>query len=146
MMKVDFHSPRYYPDCGLTYVIIGARYLDKWVFIKHKHRKSYELPAGHINKEEDTDAAARRELEEETGATKYRIECISTYIVNEDNKLRAGRLYYAEIETKGKEKDENEIDDVMLSDTLPLKLSFPYVQTVLFDFLQEYLAHQINSR
>ncbi|HCC71328.1 MAG TPA: hypothetical protein DEQ09_09295 [Bacteroidales bacterium] len=45
MQEVDFHSPDYYPDCGLKYVIIGARYKDKWVFIKNKLRKGYELPS-----------------------------------------------------------------------------------------------------
>ncbi|MBN1388667.1 MAG: NUDIX domain-containing protein [Bacteroidales bacterium] len=144
MLTVDFHSPAYYPDCGLIYVIIGARYLNKWVFIKHKQRKGYELPAGHIDEGEDTETAARRELEEETGAKDYKIECISTYTVCENNKLRAGRLYYAEIETIGEEKDEKEIDDIILSDSLPSMLSFHYVQAVLFDYLQKYFSNQVN--
>ena len=145
MLIVDFHSPDYYPECGLTYVIIGARYLNKWLFIKHKQRKSHELPAGHIDEGEDADTAARRELEEETGAIKYKIVCISTYTVSEKNKLRAGRLYFAEIDNMGEEWDEKEIDEVVLSDSLPAELGFHHVQEALFNYLQKYLTDQINS-
>jgi len=145
MLKIDFHPPDYYPECGFTYVIIGARYLNKWVFIKHKQRKRYELPAGHIHKEEDTDTAAGRELEEETGARKYKIVCVSTYTVSENGKLRAGRLFYAEIEAMGGERDEKEIDEVILSDCLPAEHSFHHVQKALFNYLQKYLPDHINS-
>ena len=145
MLDVDFHSPDFYPECGITYVIIGARYMNKWVFIKHKRRKSYELPAGHIDEEEDTDTAAQRELQEETGAKKYKIVCISTYTVRENNKLRAGRLYYADIEIMGGARDEKEIDDIILSDSLPARLGFHHVQRVLFNYLQKYLSGRINS-
>ncbi len=145
MLKVDFHPPDYYPECGFTYVIIGARYLNKWVFIKHKQRRSYELPAGHIHEEEDTDTAASRELEEETGAKKYKIVCVSTYTVSENSKLRAGRLFYAEIEAMGGERDDKEIDEVILSDYLPAVRSFHHVQRALFNYLQKYLSEHIKA-
>jgi len=138
MLRVDFHSPDYHPECGLKYVIIGARHLNKWVFIKHKRRKGYELPAGHINNKEDPDKAAERELSEETGASKFEIRCISTYTVLEENKLRAGRLYYADIISIGDHKDMDEIDEVIFSEYLPPVLTFPYVQSVLFDYLEKY--------
>ncbi|MEA1887198.1 MAG: NUDIX domain-containing protein [Bacteroidota bacterium] len=142
MLEIQFHSSGYYPECGFRYVVIGARYKDKWVFIRHKHRNSYEIPAGHINSDEDTDMAAGRELQEETGAIKYKIECISTYTIIENNELRAGRLYYAEIESIGQEWDDSEIEKLLFSDVLPTVLSFPYVQTVLFDYLEKYRINQ----
>lgn len=143
MQIVDFHPPSYYPQCGLVFVIIGARYKGKWVFIKHKHRKGYELPAGHIDEEEHPDSAARRELAEETGALEYELECISAYTVSDDGEMRAGRLYYAEIEKLGQQIDEDEIDDVILSDSLPSQLTFPYVQGMLFDYLEK---HRLNQK
>ncbi len=146
MLKVDFYSPFFVPECGLTYVIIGARYTNMWMFIKHKHRMSYELPAGHIKNTEDAGDAARREMEEETGALRYNIECIATYTVSEDGRLRAGRLYYAGIESVGNERDDSEIDEVILSSSLPPDLGFPDVQSVLFEYLEKYHAGQINSR
>lgn len=145
MLKVAFHPPDFVPDCGLTYVIIGAIYQNRWVFIRHKHRKAYELPAGHIKPSEDTDLAARRELEEETGAMDYSIKCIATYTVNEDGSYRAGRLFFAAISVMGEEIDTGEIDELLFSISLPEEISFPYVQTVLFDYLEKYRARQINS-
>jgi len=146
MLKVDFYSPSFLPECGLTYVIIGARYRNMWVFIRHKHRKSYELPAGHINHEEDVDDAARRELEEETGARQYSIECISTYTTSDDGRLRAGRLYYADIESLENDWDDSEIEDVIFSSSLPPNIGFPDVQSVLFEYLERYHEGQINSQ
>ena len=135
MLKVNFHNPGYYPDCGLTYVIIGARHNNSWVFIKHKHRKGYELPAGHINTGEDADIAARRELTEETGAVTFKISCLATYTVSDQAGTRAGRLYYSEIEKFGAKRDDNEVEEIIFTDSLPENLSFPYIQKVLFDFL-----------
>jgi len=146
MLKVDFHSPDFLPAYGLTFVIIGARHKNNWIFIRNKRRKAYELPAGHINHSEDADDAARRELEEETGALKYTIECIATYTVSEEGRDRAGRLYYAVVGVMGGEVDDNEVDEVLLCGSLPQKLSFPCVQAVLFAYLEKYHACQINSR
>ncbi|MFO7852690.1 MAG: NUDIX domain-containing protein [Bacteroidota bacterium] len=146
MLEIQFHPPAYYPECGFKYVVIGARYKDKWVFIKHKQRHSYEIPAGRINSEEDTDMAAGRELREETGAIRYKIECISTYTILENNKQRAGKLYYAEIESMGQEHDDHEIEKVVFSDVLPTVHSFPYVQTVLFDYLEKYRINKQKER
>jgi len=145
MPEVSFHPPDYYPECGYKFVIIGARHLGRWVFIKHKRRRGYELPAGHIKRGENPDEAAGRELMEETGAVSYTIACISTYTVHDDNGLRAGRLYYADIEDIGPDYDKDEVDEVIMSDSLPTVLSFPYVQKILFNYLQEYLNDQINS-
>lgn len=146
MPEISFHSPEYYPGCGLRYVIIGARYLDRWVFIKHRRRKGYELPAGHIMRNENPDRAAARELREETGAGGFNITCIATYTVSEDDELRAGRLYYADIIEIGTSRDDSEVEDVIYSDQLPAKLSFPHVQKVLFEYLLQYFRDQRYSR
>ena len=140
MLEIKFYPPDHYPDCGFTYVVIGARYRKQWVFIRHRQRRSYEMPAGHIRENEDTVMAAGRELEEETGAIKYTIECIATYTILEDNSLRAGRLYYADIGERDDKWDDSEIEGVIFSDHLPEISSFPYVQTVLFRFVENYHA------
>ena len=41
------------PPADLTYVVIGARENDKWIFVRHRERQSWELPAGHIEKNEE---------------------------------------------------------------------------------------------
>ncbi|MDZ7739917.1 MAG: NUDIX domain-containing protein [Bacteroidales bacterium] len=137
-MKLEFHSPDYMPACGLTFVIIGARYKDMWVFVRHRKRNGYELPAGHIDPDEDPDVAAARELGEETGAVNFDIQCIATYTVSGDDGFRAGRLYYAGIRTLGQERDEDEIGEVVFATSLPSELSFPFVQGKLFAYLERY--------
>ena len=93
MTEIDFYGPDFTPFVELTYVIIGGRYRGEWVFIKHRKRKGFELPAGHIRDNEDPDSAASRELREETGAKRFSIECIATYTVRENKHIGAGRVF-----------------------------------------------------
>ncbi len=68
---MEDHTPEIRFDTDLedilTYVVIGTRYLDKWVFVRHKLRRTWEIPGGHIEEDETPLEAAQRELQEETG-------------------------------------------------------------------------------
>ena len=44
-MAVEFPSD--YDDSKLKYAVILAKYNGKYVFVKHRERKTYELPGGH---------------------------------------------------------------------------------------------------
>lgn len=59
--------------------VIAAKYRGKWVFCRHKERKTWEFPGGHIEKGETAEAAAGRELYEETGALEYRLYPVAAY-------------------------------------------------------------------
>ncbi|MEZ5010577.1 MAG: NUDIX domain-containing protein [Bacteroidales bacterium] len=99
--EVKFYPPGYKPEEGLTYVIIGAVYLNRWIFVFHNSRQNYGLPAGHIVPGEEPMEAARRELAEETGALSYTIMAVATYSVDTGERKGFGRLFFAEIEKKG---------------------------------------------
>jgi len=121
-------------DPDLTYVIIGARYREEWIFVRHRERQSWELPAGHIEVGEDPDSAAERELYEETGARDAVLTLISDYLVIDGSKQAYGRLYLAEVNELG-ELPEHEIAETRLSTELPQQLTYPEVQGVLFSLL-----------
>lgn len=121
-------------DAELSYVVMGARYQGKWIFVRHRERQSWEMPAGHIEPGEEPDRAAKRELYEETGAVNFSLEVISDYGVRDGGKSAYGRFYYADV----KEMDalpEHEIEEIKFSYELPSQLTYPEVQTLLFSLL-----------
>ncbi len=121
-------------DAELTYVVMGARYLGKWIFVRHRERLSWELPAGHIEPGEEPDKAALRELYEEAGVVDSSIKVVSDYSVTLDSKLAFGRLYYAEVKEMEPLPD-HEIAEIIFSSELPSHLTYPEVQTQLFSLL-----------
>lgn len=121
-------------DTELTYVVMGARYKGKWIFVRHFERQSWELPAGHIETGEDPDRAAVRELYEEAGVVNCKLRIISDYSVTVNSKAAFGRLYLAEVKELEALPD-HEIEEIKLSAGLPSDLTYPEVQTVLFSLL-----------
>ena len=120
------------PVSELTYVVMGARYSDRWVFVRHRDRTSWEMPAGHIEEGEEPEKAARRELFEETGTTGSTLFHVCDYLVENGDQREYGRLYVAGIEAM-EAPLEYEIAEVRLLSALPENLTYPEVQSVLFD-------------
>jgi 8-oxo-dGTP diphosphatase len=121
-------------DEDLTYVVMGARYKDKWIFVRHRERQSWEMPAGHIEAGEDPDQAAVRELFEEAGVVNSSLTVISDYGVSEAGKSAYGRLYFASVKEMEALPD-HEIEEIKLCRELPSHLTYPEVQTLLFSLL-----------
>jgi 8-oxo-dGTP diphosphatase len=136
---IEFYDPEYQPDIPLTYSVIAATYKGKWVFVRHNKRTTFEIPGGHIEKNESSFQAAERELMEETGAINFDLSCICTYSVEIINETGFGRLYFADIYEIGEIPDTSEIGEVILSDTLPENLTHPLIQPHLFDKVLEFL-------
>jgi 8-oxo-dGTP diphosphatase len=121
-------------DSKLTYVVMGARYRGEWIFVRHRERQSWEMPAGHIEPGEDPDRAAVRELYEEAGVVNSTLTVISDYSVSDGEKSAFGRLYYADVKEL-EPLPEYEIEEIKLSVELPSHLTYPEVQTLLFSLL-----------
>ncbi|MCL2776336.1 MAG: histidine phosphatase family protein, partial [Oscillospiraceae bacterium] len=64
----DFGSLKSY-----RFVVIFARYQDKWLYCRATERDTFETAGGHIEDGETPLEAAKRELYEETGAIKFDI-------------------------------------------------------------------------
>ena len=140
MTTVDFYDPVYGPESILTYSVIGARYKDKWIFVRHHLRSTTEIPGGHIEKGESSHEAACRELMEETGAVLFSIECVATYSVTIDKTTGWGRLYFAEVTELGPVPDTSEIAEVIFGETFLVPNTHPEIQPKLFERILEYLG------
>lgn len=139
MVTVSLISPEKEP-LQLSYVVIAARYDGGWIFVRHRRRGGYEMPAGHPGEGEESVEAAVRELTEETGAEDFVIEPVTCYSVDNGTDIQYGRLFYAEVETLGEFSDTDEIEGVKVFRRLPRKLSLPEVMTFLFRVASRHAA------
>jgi len=135
-MKVNFYDS--VDDNLLKFAVIISKHNGKWVFCKHKERKTYELPGGHRENNENIIETAKRELFEETGALEFSISPICVYSVTGKNRINQtgeetyGMLYYADIQTFDDEL-HSEMESVYLFDDLPTDWTYPEIQPLLID-------------
>lgn len=123
----------------LNYVVIGARYQEKWLFVRHRQRTTWEMVSGHIEAGEKADQAAQRELAEEAGVLNSSLELLCDYEVSLDGKKEYGRFYGAEVS----ELDpilKYETEEILLADTLPDALTYPEVHARLFQRALEHFG------
>lgn len=139
MAIVKFYDALYVPDKKLTYSVISARFKDKWIFVRHNKRDTWEIAGGHIEKGESSFEAAWRELMEETGALKFDLECVATYSVKKNGKTGWGRLYLADVSEIGPIPDDSEIAEKTFLEYLPENLTHPDIQPYLFTRSVEFM-------
>ncbi|MCJ7820336.1 MAG: NUDIX domain-containing protein [Bacteroidales bacterium] len=125
----------------LSYVVVAVRSGGGWLFVKHRERGGYEMPAGHPEPGESSEEAAIRELAEETGAIKFTLEPVCYYSVEGHSGTKYGRLFYATVDTLGDIADADEIEGVRIFRKLPRNLSLPEVMTALFRRAEEHLRY-----
>ena len=127
MFEIEFHDLETVQDSELTRVVCVAKYQDKWVFCKHKKRDTWELPGGHIEAGESWIDAAKREMFEETGATKIEVQPICLYSISS-----YGLLCYVNIIEIGAIPSEFEIEKIELFDEIPKNLTYADSHTKMF--------------
>lgn len=123
-------------DSLLKFAVIISKSNGKWVFCKHRERNTLEVPGGHREAGESIEQTAKRELYEETGATKFTIKPVCVYSVtsedNFDGRETFGMLYYAEI-FEFESELHSEIEKVVLSDSLAENWTYPQIQPLLIE-------------
>jgi 8-oxo-dGTP diphosphatase len=142
-MKVCFHEIDK-TNHKLKYVVICARYKNQWIFVKHKDRNTWEVPGGHIEQNELADEAARRELQEETGAIIFQIALIGDYSVESSEGISYGRLYFAEVQAFG-DSLAYEMTERILKDNMPEELTYKEIQPLLMKkVIEEVSRKELN--
>ncbi|MFZ2287963.1 MAG: NUDIX domain-containing protein [Bacteroidales bacterium] len=141
MVTVEEVLPDREPE-KTSYVVIAARHNGGWIFVRHRRRGGYELPAGHPEPGESTVEAAERELTEETGAAGFVMEPVTWYSVDNGTDKQYGRLFYAEVDELGEIIDTSEIESVKIFRRLPRMLSLPEVMTFLFKVARQRFARR----
>jgi 8-oxo-dGTP diphosphatase len=126
----------------MTYVIIFAKYKNKWIVVREKGQNTWTVPAGHIEENETLNQAASRELFEETGAIHYDLFQVNAYSVKEKEKAIAyGQIYFAQINELG-ELPAYEIEEIKFLETLDfpsLNWAYPYIQKKLAERIFEFI-------
>ena len=134
MLTVQFHD--HAPDDLLRFAVILARYQGRYIFCQHRDRDTLEMPGGHREPGEAILDTARRELQEETGATAFTLSPVCYYSVTGPTRAQPeggqsfGLLCLADVNTLG--DIHSEIARIVLMDTLPDRMTYPEIQPALF--------------
>ena len=137
MLKVKFYGINTIEDSKLKFAVIMAKYRDKWIFVRHKERLTWEIPGGHREENESINSTASRELIEETGARDFNIVPICIYSVTKDETESFGQLFYSNVEYLD-ELPNSEIGEVNFFDTMPVSLTYPLIQPYLYKRVIEF--------
>lgn len=101
MIKVNFYELNSIEDSKLAFAVIMSKFKDKWIYVKHKERSTWEIPGGHRENNESIIETASRELFEETGANKFKLTPVCIYAVARDEEKNYtesfGQLFYAKL-------------------------------------------------
>ena len=130
MFEISFYDLGTVDEKEFTRVVCVCKYKDKFVFSYNKKRSGWEIPGGHIEEGETWQEAAKREMYEETGATKIKVTPVAIYKIS-----TYGLLCYCEIEEMEELPKEYEMEKIMLADTLPAdsELTFPDSSKLYFN-------------
>jgi len=139
MIKVTFYENEKISKDKIDFVVIMAKYNNKWIVVRHQERATWEIPGGHVEINEDIEEAALRELYEETGAKQVnKIVPIAIYSVIKEEKETFGQLYYADVKELGN-LPQSEIAEIKLVDKLPKALTYPLIQPYLYEKVMNFL-------
>lgn len=134
MLTVQFHEK--VDDSLLRFAVILARHQGRYIFCQHRERDTLEMPGGHREPGEAILETARRELQEETGATAFTLSPVCYYSVTGPTHVQPeggqsyGLLCLADVTVLG--QIHSEIARIVLMGDLPRRMTYPEIQPALF--------------
>lgn len=132
MLEVKLYNLGYCDESEYIRVVCVSRYQGKFVFCFNKKRNGWEIPGGHIEEGETWQDAAKREMYEETGATKINVIPISVYKIS-----TFALLCFCEILEMEKLPEEYEMSDILFLEDLPENLTYPDTFKLYFKTVKE---------
>lgn len=132
MNEIKIYPPR---TLGTyDYVVMLSRYHDKFMLSRHKNRTTWEMQGGHIEPGETPEAAAKRELFEESGAISFNLIPLCDYCGEEPGKNNhgAGMVFCADIHELGI-MPESEMAETALFNRFPDNLTYPEITRCIYN-------------
>lgn len=122
----------------VKYVVVCTFFEGKILLSRHRERSTWETQGGHIEPGETAEAAARRELFEESGVKRAKLYPVCDYLGVNPPRQANGTVYLAVAEELG-ELPESEMGETALFDRLPENLTYPNVTPRLFAEAEKHL-------
>ena len=122
------------------HTVVFARHNGKWLYCRHKDRDVFEPAGGKIDEGETPLDCAKRDLYEETGASKFFICPAFDYVLYTDMGFANGQVFYADIQVLEEIPTSFEIAEVQEFQTIPDKIRFPQSLPILYERLDKWLG------
>ncbi|OPZ63272.1 MAG: putative 8-oxo-dGTP diphosphatase YtkD [Firmicutes bacterium ADurb.Bin506] len=136
-MMTTLHGPGvvtvlHFPDAqgeplttaGADSVIVVPRLGGRLLMVMNKGRSGWEFPGGKVTPGEEPEAAARREVAEEAGASLGELAVVCTYLLRKGDLVSRGAVYSADVIGLGERTDTETIEEVSLFEKVPPHISF----------------------
>jgi len=143
-VEVRFYKAGEIDEAEMLYAVVASQCQGRWIFVRHRDRDTWEIPAGRKEQGESMLQTARRELYEETGAAVYELREICDYSVTKGD-TRYGRVFFADIRELGP-LPESEIAELALQEDLPAELTYPEIQPLILKQVIQELAAIVEVR
>lgn len=139
-MQIQFYDLGSINEEKLKFAVISAVYKGKWVYVRHKERKTWEIAGGHRESGETIEETAKRELFEETGGIEYNLFPVCDYSMEYFGVRKLGRLFFARIKELG-QLPNSEISEVKMYNSPPINLTYIEIQPKLYEKTLEFIKN-----